>query len=50
MQEVQVQSLIRELRAHIPWSQKHKNIKQKKYCNNFNKDFEKIVHNHSKIA
>ena len=37
MQGVQVRSLVRDLRPHLPCSQK--NMKQKKYCNKFNKDF-----------
>ena len=36
MQEVRVQSLVRELRPHMPPDQ---NIKEKQYCNKFNKDF-----------
>ena len=38
MQEVQVRSLVGELRSHIPCG---KNIKQKQYCNKFNKDLKK---------
>ena len=36
------QSLVRELRSHMPQGQKEKkpkNLKQKQYCNKFNKDF-----------
>ena len=41
MQGVQVQSLVRELRSHMPWSQKTKQTKkQKQYCNMFSKDFD----------
>ena len=43
IQGVQVQSLARELRSHIPQGQRVKNIKQKLYCNKFNKDFKKII-------
>ena len=38
MKAVRVQSLVEELRSHVPHSQKTKNIKQKQYCNKFNKD------------
>ena len=38
MQEVWVQSPVRELRSHMPHGQKLQNIKQKQYCNKFNKD------------
>ena len=41
MQGVQVQSLIGELRSHMPCGQKNQNIKQKQYCNKFNKDLKK---------
>jgi len=41
MQGVQVQSLIRDLRFHMPWRPKIQNIKQKQYCNKFNKDLKK---------
>ena len=44
--EVPVQSLIRELRSHMPHSKKQQQqqqktttIKQKQCCNTFNKDF-----------
>ena len=42
---VQIQSLVRELRSHMPHGQKGKkeDIKQKQCCNKFNKDF-KMVH------
>ena len=40
MQEVWVQSLVRELRSHISHGQKTKSIKQEQYCNKFNKAFE----------
>ena len=39
MQGAQVRSLVRELRSHIPPGQKNQNVKQKQYCNKFNKDF-----------
>ena len=32
-------SLPKELRSHVPLGQNPKNIKQKQYCNKFNKDF-----------
>ena len=37
-QGVQVQSLVEELRSHMPCGQKNQSIKQKQYCNKFNKD------------
>jgi len=44
--EVLVQSLVRELKSHLPQDQKPKhkrqkkqNAKQEQYCNKFNKDF-----------
>ena len=42
MQGMWVQSLVGELKSHMPllWS-KNQNIKQKQYCNKFNKDFKK---------
>ena len=46
MQGVQVWSLVGELRSHMPSSQK-KPIKQKQYCNKFNKDFKKCPHQKS---
>ena len=36
MQDVWVQSLVRELWSHLPPSQKHQHIKQKQYCNKLN--------------
>ena len=36
-----VWSLVRELRPHMPPGPKNQNIKQKQYCNEFNKDFKK---------
>ena len=41
MQGLWVQSLVEELRSHIPKSQ---NIKQGEYCNKFNKDFKNGPH------
>ena len=38
IQGVQVQSLVREPRSHMPCSQKNK---EKQYCNKFNKDLKK---------
>ena len=43
MQEVQVQSLIGELGSHMPCGQ-NQNIKQRQYCNKFNKDFKTGPH------
>ena len=37
LQGVQVQSLVRELRSHMPCE--NENINQNQYCNKFNKDF-----------
>ena len=31
-------------KIHMPRGQKPKNIKQKQYCNKFNKDFKKMIH------
>ena len=41
MQSMQVRILVRELRPHMLFGKKKKkkNIKQKQYCNKFNKDF-----------
>ena len=44
VQGAQVPSLVRELRSHTPQGQNTKNIKQKQYCNKFNKDFENGPH------
>ena len=41
MQGVWVWSLFRGLRFHTPQRPKNQNIKQKQYCNKFNKDFKK---------
>ena len=41
---VRVWSLVGELRSHMPRGQKNQNIKQKQYCNKFNKDLKKMVH------
>ena len=38
-QGVWVQSLVEELRSHMPKKKKTKNIKYKQYCNKSNKDF-----------
>ena len=50
---VWVQSLAKELRSHILHSQEkkkktHQNIKQKQYCNKFNKDFKNDPHQKKK--
>ena len=44
MQAVWVQSLVRELGSHRPQGQKNQHIKQKQYCNKFNKDFKNGPH------
>ena len=41
MQEVRVQSLVRELKSHMPHGQ---NIKQKQHGNKFNKHFKNGPH------
>ena len=38
MQGVRVQSLVGELRSHMPWGQNNQKISQKQNCNKFNKD------------
>ena len=43
-QGVWARSLIRELRSHMPHSQKKQSIKQKRYCSKFSKDFKKGLH------
>ena len=48
MRGVQVGSLVRKLKSHMPRGQKNQNIKQKWYCNKFNKNF-KMVHTKKKI-
>ena len=47
MRGVQVGSLVRELKSHMPRGQKNQNIKQKWYCNKLNKNF-KMVHTKKK--
>ena len=44
MQGVQIQSLVGELRSHMPHGQNTKNIKQKQNCNKFNEDFKNGLH------
>ena len=44
VQGVKVRSLVREIRSHMPQEQKNQNIKQKRYCNKFNKDFKNGPH------
>ena len=44
MQEVQVWSLVGELRSHKSIGQKNQNIKQKQECNKFNKGFKNGSH------
>ena len=41
MQGVQVRYLVGELRSHVPHSQKNQKVRQKQYCNKFNKDLKK---------
>ena len=46
LQGVQVQSLVRELRSHMPCE--NENINQNQYCNKFNKDFKEKKKKESK--
>ena len=48
MQGVQVLSLVRDLRSHMIGSPKNQNVKQKQYCNKFNKDFKNCPHQKKK--
>ena len=51
-ERAQVQSLVEELRFHIPPGQKNQNTKQKQHCNKFNKDWSTPVNKngpHQKI-
>ena len=54
MQRVWIQFLVWELRSLVPCGQKTKMVKQKQYCNKFNKDlkeknaFRDDSHSHSK--
>ena len=41
MQGLRVWSLVGDLKSHVPHGQKKQNIRQKQYCNKFNKDFQK---------
>ena len=43
------QPLVGELSYHMPREPKNKNIRQKQYCNKFNKDLLKMVHIKKKI-
>ena len=44
MQGIRVQSLVGEAKITQAWGLKPQNIKQKQYCNKFNKDFENDPH------
>ena len=44
MQGVGVRSLVGELRSHMPQGPENQSIKQKQYCNKFNKDFKNGPH------
>ena len=44
MQGTRVQSLVGELRSHMPRGQKSQNIEQKQYGNKFNKGFKNGPH------
>ena len=41
MQRVWVGSLVREMISHLPCGQKTQNIKERQYCDKFNKDLKK---------
>ena len=47
MQEVQVWSLVGELRPHLLWPE-NQNMKQEEYCNKFHKDFKNGPHQKKK--
>ena len=47
-QRMWVRSLVREISSHMPRRQKNQNIKQKQYCNKFNKDFKNGPHQKKK--
>ena len=49
MQGVRAQSLVKELRSHMPCSQNTQNKKQKQYCHKFNKRLFKMVYIKKKI-
>ena len=49
MHGVWVQSLVGELRSHMPRGWKARNIKEKQYCNKFNTDFKNGPHQKKKI-
>ena len=45
MQKMWVQSLVGKLKSHIPQGLKNQNMKQKQYCNKFNKkNLKKMIH------
>ena len=44
VQGVWVRSPVGELRSHMPQGKKRQDIKQKQYCNKFNKDFKNGLH------
>ena len=48
VQGMWVHSLVGKLIFHMPHGQKNKNIKQKQYCNKFNKDFKNDPHQKKK--
>ena len=41
---VWARALVEEIRSHMPVGQKNQNIRQKQYCNKFNKDFKNAPH------
>ena len=48
MQWVWVQSVVWELRSHVPFGQKNQNIKQKQHGNKFNKNLKNGPHQKKK--
>ena len=44
VQRARVQSLVGELRSHVPRDQKTKTEKQEQYCDQFSKDFKNGLH------
>ena len=44
MQGVWVGSLMEKKRSYMPYDEKNQDIKQKQYCNYFNKDFKNSTH------
>ena len=49
MKGMQVQSLVGELKSHMSHGQKKQNIKQKQYCDKFNKELKNKQKNTPKM-